>query len=174
MQGASSRNEEWNMQMDAGPGKNLFADLVRSLKKSSLTPLPPRTKHVHFFNEDDLIEYEVTSQDMRNSWSTRNIPRTLENLDRMSYHRGLKVSYPKSVHQGKECIIRMEPTHVIDELLKLRGKHREAVLKEQASQVSSGKVDANALGKVAAANSERGVEIASSSWWLGRMNYRVY
>ena len=50
----------------------------------------------------------------------------------------------------------------------------EAVLTEQARQMSSGKTDADALGKVATTNSERGAEIAASSWWLGRMNYRDY
>ena len=105
MQGASSRNEDWNMQMDTGAAKenireNMFADLVRSLNKSSVTPLSPRAKRVHFSNEDDLIKYEVTSQDIKNSWYTQNIPRSLLNLNRIATIRGLRVSYPKSVHQG--------------------------------------------------------------------------
>ena len=98
------------IQMDTGVAKenireNMFADLVRSLKKSSVIPLSPRAKRVHFSNEDDLIKYEVTSQDIKNSWYTQNIPRSLLNLNRIATIRGLRVSYPKSVHQGKECMV---------------------------------------------------------------------
>ena len=182
---ASSRNAEWNdipiasppltcVIKDANAAKNnLFAELVGLKVTPEVFASKVPTKSVHFSTDkDDLIEYEISPQDLRNSWYTTDIPRTLENLDSISYHRGLKVSYPESVYQGKECMIRIEPPAVIDEIIKIKEKHREAVLKEQARQVSSGKTDADALGKAALAHSERGVEIASSSWWLERMNYR--
>ena len=173
----SSRNAEWNDIPLATPPLTFALIRKSRAKKVASPPSSPihtedPTKSVHFSEKDDLIEYEVCPQDLSNSWCATNILRTLENLDRISYHRGLRVSYPRAVHQGKECMVRMEPPLVIEEILRIREKHREAVLKEQARQVSSGKIDADALGKVALANSERGVEIASSSWWLERMNYR--
>ena len=164
----SSRNAEWNDIPLAPPESRAK---VASPPSSPIHTEDP-TKSVHFSDKDDLIEYEVSPPDLSNSWCATNILRTLENLDRISSHRGLRVSYPRAVQQGKECMVRMEPPLVIEEILRIREKHREAVLKEQARQVSSGKIDADALGKVAIANSERGVEIASSSWWLERMNYR--
>ena len=91
-----------------GVKKNLFAELVvGSLKKSSVAPVTfaskVPTKSVHFSadKDDHLIEYEISPEDLRNSWYTTDIPRTFENLDSISYHRGLKVSYLEYVYQGK-------------------------------------------------------------------------
>lgn len=181
---ASSRNADWNdipiapppltcAVKDTGTKKNLFAELVglKVTPEAFASKLP--TKSVHFSTDKDyMIEYEVSPQDPRNYWHTTDISRTLENLDSIYYHRGLKVSYPRSVYKGQECMVRIEPPAVIDEIIRIKEKHLEAVLKEQARQVDSSKPDADALAKVALAHSERGVEIASSTWWLERMNYR--
>ena len=162
---------------DAGAKKNLFADLIQNScakvisPSSSPSPPPMATKRVNFSDKDELIEYEVSPKDVRNSWYAKNIPRTLENMDRISHHKGNKVSYPKSIHNGQECMIHIEPSSVINELLRITERHRGAVLKEQARQVGEGIADAEALGKIALETSERGVEIASSTWWLQRMNY---
>ena len=111
------------------------------------------------------------------------------NLERIFHLHGMPVSYPKTaVEAGIECMIRIEPSPIICEIDRMKEKHRQAVLEEQrrqriaslavTSHVRSGEtdeeVDADKLCAVAAENSERCVEIACSSWWLERMNYRSF
>ena len=111
------------------------------------------------------------------------------NLEGIFDLHGMAVSYPKSaVEAGIECMIRIEPSPIICEIERMKKKHKRAVLKEQrrqriaslsvASHLRSGETDeevnADKLCAVAVENSERCVEITSSSWWLERMNYRSF
>lgn len=156
---------------------HLIDDTKQSAPAESITPSPPITKRVHFSdNEDSTIEYEMSPQDLRNSWHSTNIPRTLVNLGRISQIHGMVASYPKSsVERGIECMIRIEPSPIIFQIDKIKDEHRKAVLAEQRRQQMDGvEVDAEKLCAVAAKQSERSVEIAKSSWWLDRMNYRSF
>jgi len=143
---------------------------------SSKSVSPSSTKRTRFSDAKDIIEYEMSPQDRRNSWNSRNIPRTLVNLGRIAQTHGMVASYPKSaVDNGVECMIRIEPSPVVDEICRIKDKHRQAVLAEQRrQQAEGGEVDAEKLCEVAAEHSDRSVEIAKSSWWLDRMNYRSF
>ncbi|KAL7527640.1 hypothetical protein ACHAWF_002256 [Thalassiosira exigua] len=89
-------------------------------------------------------------------------------------HRGIAVSYFTQgiARPGHTCMVRMEMPEVIDEIERVKDKHRRAVLGEQARQAMLGTMDAESLRKASCDSSKRCVEMASSSWWLKRMNYR--
>jgi len=69
----------------------------------------------------------------------------------------------------------MTRTELIDinnTLTQNRRMHMRMVLAEQHRQRQIDAVDVEELGKVSAKYSARNVEIANSSWWLERFNYR--
>ena len=141
-------------------------------------PKRPPAKGVRFSaTEDDILPPSLSSQsDLAHAWDASDIPRKLRNFERIAHHRGMTVCYPASLEtqaaRGRAVMIRIEPSPLIGQLIKLREAHRAAVLGEQGRQRSGGIEDIAALDEVSRESSERGKEIARSSWWLKRYDYR--
>jgi hypothetical protein len=136
-----------------------------------LPPAPPtQPQNVRFSISDDIIEYDITPEDVKNSWLTLDIPRTLHNIEMISLHRGIAVSYSEAAHiPGKTCMVHIEPSPLINEITEMCRRHRDSVLAEQREQRrDGGRVDAEKLASVAAKYSRWGVNLALSNWWLDR------
>ena len=143
-----------------------------------ILPKRPPAKGVRFSAaEDAILPSSLSPQsDLAHAWDASDIPRKLRNFERIAHHRGMTVCYPASLEtqaaRGRAVMIRIEPSPLIGQLIKLREAHRTAVLGEQGRQRSGGIEDIAALDEVSRESSERGKEIARSSWWLKRYDYR--
>eukprot|EP01083_Nonionella_stella_P259142 885118_1 len=121
--------------------------------------VPP--KKVCFSTMEDEISYEITPEDMKHSWNVLNVPRTLNNIDMISRHRGIAVSYSAAAHTpGKTCMVHIEPTPLIAELVDTKDRHKNAVFEEQARQREEGDADVDKLAEIARRYSRWGVELA--------------
>jgi len=152
-----------------------------SLSKTLKTLVPPEpqvavepikmdtTKNLRFSTMEDEIKYEITPDDIKNSWNVLNVPTTLQNIKMISQHRGIAVSYSDSAYiPGKTCMVHIEPSPLIGEILRMSDRHRQAVFAEQGRQRMEGDPDVEKLGEVARMHSKWGVELTLSSWWLER------
>jgi len=131
-------------------------------------------KHVHFTFTDKEMSYEVTSDDIENSWLDIDVSRAIEALENGSHDAivsfgptGRFTSSDLDVcKNGKEYMVRIQKRRLINEMLGQRTNLRQSVFEEQARQKRNGVVDAEELHAVASEQSKWGVEIAKSSWWL--------
>lgn len=129
---------------------------------------------VRFSIQEDFIPYDPTPEDIMNSWIELDVPRTLQNIEMISRHRGISVSYSEAADiPGKTCMVHIEPLPLIAELLRAQDQHRRNVLAEQArlrdkEDGNDEEDDLEQLAKVAAKSSRWGVELAVSRWWMDR------
>ncbi len=133
-------------------------------------------KHVQFTCESDDINYEVTKDDIKNSWLDTDVSRSIEST-KNEFH-DMVVSFGPTgrvtssdvdlCKNGKDYMVRIQKCRLINEMLGQRANLRRSVLEEQARQKREGIVDAEELLAVASKHSKWGVEIAKSSWWLCR------
>ena len=178
---SSWSNEEWEDITFVRPPLSLLVDLkgdVRNttqVKASNAPAKKSKSKQVRFSYSNDTTEFETSASDVKAAWLKDDISRKLQNFQQIYRHQGMTCHYPQSAHghRSKACMVRLEPSQVISEIVRNREEHRLAVLNEQARQKEAGVVDADALMKVSSSLSERCVELASSSWWLERMKYRI-
>ena len=110
----------------------------RRLRSNSSNNNIPNKK-LRFSTQQDIIpsSYEVTSTDLKNSWLlATNIPTTLSNIQMISAHRGITVSYSlKAVNiVGKTSMVHIEPTQLINRINLSKDRYRLAVLEEQQRQ----------------------------------------
>ena len=96
-------------------------------------------KKLRFSTQQDIIpsSYEVTSTDLKNSWLlATNIPTTLSNIQMISAHRGITVSYSLQAVNivGKTSMVHIEPTQLINRINLSKDRYRLAVLDEQKRQ----------------------------------------
>ena len=131
-------------------------------------------KHVHFADREHVIRYEVTKDDIKNSWLDVDVSSALEStIDR---NQDMTVSFGPAgrftlldmdlCKNGKDYMVLMQQKRLVNEMLGQRTNHRRAVLAEQARQKFEGVVDLEKLRAVASSHSKWGVEITKSSWWL--------
>lgn len=131
-------------------------------------------KHVHFADMDIGISYEVTDDDIKNSWLDIDVSSALESTMDRTQHMvvsfGPTGRYTSSnidlCKNGKDYMVLIQQPRLINEMLGQRTNLRRSVLTEQARQKREGVVDAQRLHAVASEHSKWGVEIAKSSWWL--------
>ena len=135
-------------------------------------------KHVHFADRDNEISYEVTKDDIKNSWLDVDVSSALEStIDR---NQDMTVSFGPTgrftlldmdlCKNGKDYMVLMQQNRLVNEMLGQRNEYRRAVLEEQARQKREGVVDPEKLHAVASSHSKWGVEITKSSWWLHMTN----
>jgi len=97
-------------------------------------------KQLRFSTQQDIIpspSYEITSTDLKNSWLlATNIPTTLSNIQMISAHRGITVSYSLKAANivGKTSMVHIEPTQLINRINLSKDRYRLAVLEEQERQ----------------------------------------
>jgi len=97
-------------------------------------------KQLRFSTQQDIIpspSYEITSTDLKNSWLlATNIPTTLSNIQMISAHRGITVSYSLKAANivGKTSMVHIEPTQLINRINLSKDRYRLAVLDEQERQ----------------------------------------
>ena len=97
-------------------------------------------KQLRFSTQQDIIpspSYEITSTDLKNSWLlATNIPTTLSNIQMISAHRGITVSYSLKAANivGKTSMVHIEPTQLINRINLSKDRYRMAVLEEQKRQ----------------------------------------
>lgn len=134
------------------------------------------SKHVHFASSDKDIIREVTVDDIKNSWLDTDISGAIEAIENES--RGMIVSFghtgrftSSDINMGnvrKEFMVRIQERRLINEMLEQRTMLRQSVFDEQARQRREGIVDVAEMCAVASKESQWGVELAKSSWWLSR------
>ena len=154
-------------------------DKKEPLKPSLVSDTATRSKvvkHVQFTYTNNDITYEVTEDDIKNSWLDIDVSRSIEST-KNDFH-DMVVSFgptgrftPSDVdlcNNGKEYMVRIQQRRLINEMLGQRANLRRSVLEEQARQKRESVVNAEELLEVASKHSKWGVEIAKSSWWLCR------
>jgi hypothetical protein len=156
------------------PGK---AGLKSSLV-SDTTPRSKVAKHVHFtFTEDNELSYEVTKDDIKNSWLDIDVSGAIEATENemiVSFgptgHYSTASDNTGACKNGKGYMVRIQERRLINEMMGQRTNLRQSVLQEQARQKREGIVivDAEEMNAVASKQSKWGVELAKSSWWLRR------
>ena len=110
-------------------------------------------KQLRFSTQQDIIpspSYEVTSTDLKNSWLlATNIPTTLSNIQMISAHRGITVSYSLEAANivGKTSMVHIEPTQLINRINLSKDRYRLAVLEEQERQREEVRVAAATEGE---------------------------
>ena len=166
---------------------NKSSDCSQSFHRPTDRKVPPKPtttvtfkagKHVHFSSSDHEISYEVTKDDIKNSWLDIDVLRSIESAKNekqdmtVSFGPTGRFSFSLSdmdlCKNGKEYMVRIQQRRLINEMLGQRTILRRSVLEEQARQKRERVVDAEALHEVASKCSKWGVEIAKSSWWLRR------
>lgn len=150
------------------------------LKPSLKSDATPRSnvanKHVHFTSIDKEMRYEVTKDDIKNSWLDQDLSRAVEALGNerhdMIVSFGSTERFTSSdVNTSKNvkgCMVRIQRRRLINEMLGQRKILRRSVFEEQARQKRTGIVDAEKMRLVASKQSKWGVELAKSSWWLSQ------
>lgn len=134
-------------------------------------------KHVHVpFACSNEISYEVTSDDIKNSWLDIDVSSSIEST--MDENQDMTVSFGPTgrftmldmdlCKNGKSYMVLIQQNRLVNEMLGQRTNHRRSVLAEQARQKREGAVDTEKLHAVASNHSKWGVELVSSSWWLCR------
>ncbi len=147
---------------------------LKSSLFSVVTPRSKAVKHVKFTFKDNQISYEVTKDDIKNSWLDIDVSRAIEAAENES--RDMIVSFGPTgrftvsdmdaCKNGKGYMVRIQKSRLINEMLGQRTNLRQSVLEEQAHQKREGVVDAEEICLVASKHSSWGVELAKSSWWL--------
>ena len=134
--------------------------------------------HVHFTSTDNEIchSYEVTKNDISNSWLGIDVSSAIEAIE--SESRNTIVSFGPTgrftasdtdvCKNGKGYMVLIQQRRLIAEMLGQRTNLRHSVLEEQARQKREGVVDIEEMYVVASKQSKWGVELAKSSWWLHR------
>ena len=134
--------------------------------------------HVHFTFTDNEIchSYEVTKNDISNSWLDIDVSSAIEAIE--SESRNTIVSFGPTgrftasdtdvCKNGKGYMVLIQQPRLIAEMLGQRTNLRHSVLEEQARQKREGVVDIEEMYVVASKQSKWGVELAKSSWWLHR------
>ena len=133
-------------------------------------------KHVQFTFKDNEISYEVTKDDIKNSWLDIDVSRAIEATENESHDMIVSfgptgrftASDMDACKNGKGYMVRIQKSRLINEMLGQRTNLRQSVLEEQAHQKREGAVDAEEICLVASKHSSWGVELAKSSWWLYR------
>lgn len=154
-------------------------DKKAPLKPSLVSDATTRSKvakHVQFTCKNNDLNYEVTKDEIKDSWLDIDVSRSIEStkneLDDMVLSFGPTGRCTSSdvdlCKNGKEYMVRIQQRRLINEMLGQRANLRRSVLEEQARQKREGVVDAEELLAVASKHSKWGVEIAKSSWWLCR------
>ncbi len=164
-----------------GPCSNSSTSVHLPLKPSLKSDATPRSKvankHVHFTSIDKEMRYEVSKDDIKNSWLDIDLSRAVEALG--NERRDVIVSFGPtgrftssdvdiSCKNMKVCMVRIQRRRLINEMLGQRKILRRSVFEEQARQKRTGIVDAEEMRLVAAKQSKWGVELANSSWWLSQ------
>jgi len=152
-----------------------------ALKSSLFSDVTPRSKvakHVQFTFKDHEIRYEVTKDDIKKSWLDIDVSRAIEATENESHDNDMMVSFGPTgrfttsdmdvCKDGKEYMVRIQKSRLINEMLGQRTNLRQSVLEEQAHQKREGVVDAEEICLVASKHCKWGVELAKSSWWLYR------
>ncbi len=144
--------------------------------KSDATPRSNVAKHVHFTLRDKEIRYEVTKDDIKNSWHDIDVSKAVEAIG--NERHDVFVSFGPTgrctssdvdtCKNTKVCMVRIQQHRLINEMLGQRKILRESVFEEQARQKRMGIVDAEEMRVVASKQSKWGVELARSSWWLSQ------
>ncbi len=149
------------------------------LKPSLVSDTSSRSKvnkNVQFTSLNNDINYEVTEDDIKNSWRDIDISGSIEST-KIDFH-DMVVSFGPTgrftspegnlFKNGKEYMVRIQQRRLIDEMVAQRANLRRSVLEEQARQKREGVIDAEELMAIASKHSKWSVEIAKSSWWLRR------
>ena len=150
--------------------------LKPSLKSDATPRLKVANKHVHFTSIDKEIRYEVTKDDIKNSWLDEDLSKAVEAVG--NERHDMIVSFcptgrftSSDVDTSKNmkvCMVRIQRRGLINEMLGQRKNLRRSVLVEQARQKRTGIFDAEEMRVVASKQSKWGVELAKSIWWLSR------
>ena len=162
------RPKDRNVPQKQSPSSGASDTTTRSKAKAG--------KHVHFsFACSSEISYEVTSDDIKNSWLDIDVSSSIEsamdeNQDMISFgptgrFTMLDMDLCKN---GKSYMVLIQQNRLVNEMLGQRTNHRRSVLEEQARQKREGVVDAEKLHAIASNHSKWGVELVRSSWWLCR------
>ncbi len=149
---------------------------LKSSLKSDATPRSNVAKHVHFTFTDKEIRYEVTKDDIKNSWLDTDVSKAVEAIGNERHGVFVSVgptgrftsSDVDTCKNTKVCMVRIQQHRLINEMLGQRKILRESVFEEQARQKRMGIVDAEEMRVVASKQSKWGVELARSSWWLSQ------
>jgi len=151
-----------------------------AIKPSIISDSTPRSKiakHVHFTSKDNEIIYEVTKDDIKNSWLDIDVSRALdatknESDDTIVIFGSGRLTASNNIDaackNGKGYMVRIQRSRLINEMLGQRTNLIKSVLEEQARQKREGVVDAEEMYLVASKHSKWAVELAKSSWWLCR------
>ena len=162
------RPKDKNVPLKPSPSSGT-SDTTRSKAKAG--------KHVYFsFACCNEISYEVTSDDIKNSWLQIDVSSSIEST--MDKNQDMAVSFGPTgrltmldmdlCKNGKSYMVLIQQNRLVNELLGQRTNHRRSVLAEQARQKREGVVDTEKLHAVASNHSKWGVELVRSSWWLCR------
>ena len=172
-------NDDDDVDVDvcSNSSNSLQLPLKPSLK-SDATPRSNVAKHVYFSFTDKEIRYEVTNDDIKNSWLDIDVSKAVEAIGNESHDvivsfgptaRGRFTSSDVDTCKNtKVCMVRIQRHRLINEMLGQRKILRESVFEEQARQKRKGIVDAEEMRVVASKESKWGVELARSSWWLSQ------
>ena len=145
-----------------------------------VTPTTPKIMagsiHVSFSLKNKEIKYEVNKDDIANSWLDMDVSSALEASQNQARKYGMSLCFGPDgtstapdasiVKSGKTFMVRIQKPTLINEMHGQRVKQRQAVIEEQASQRRNGKFDIEEICSVSTRNSNWGVELAKSSWWL--------
>lgn len=174
------RSVMFNSNYGGGAFTNSSNSIHLPLKPSLKSDATPRSKvankHVRFTSTDKEIRYEVTKDDIKNSWLDKDLSRAVEAVG--NERRDMIVSFGPTgrftssdvdtCKNMKVCMVRIQRPRLINEMLGQRIILRRSVLGEQARQKRTGVVDAEEMRVVASKQSKWGVELAKSSWWLSQ------
>jgi hypothetical protein len=163
----SDRLQSSHMPRKTALKSSLFSDVTHRSKVA---------KHVQFTFKDLEVRYDVTKDDIKNSWLDIDVSRAIEAAENES--RDMIVSFGPTgrftvsdmdaCKNGKGYMVRIQKSRLINEMLGQRTNLRQSVLEEQAHQKREGVVDAEEIRLVASKHSKWGEELAKSSWWLYR------
>ena len=142
--------------IDAGCSNRSQPLPLKPSLKSDSTPRSGVAKHVHFSFRDEEMRYEVTKDEIKNSWLDIDVTEAIELMGNKSNDlilvHGLMVSFGPSGRSTssdidickdvKEYMVRIQHRTLINEILGQREILRESVFEEQARQKREGVVDA--------------------------------
>jgi len=123
------------------------------------------------------MSYEVSNDDIQNSWLDIDVSRAIEATVNEESHDMIVSFGPTgrfsaenmdACKNGKGYMVRIQQSRLINEMLGQRTNLRQSVLEEQARQNREGVVDAEEMYLVASEHSKWGVGLVKSSWWLCR------